>query len=84
MKACETCGRELSKRCKRFCSKQCRGKSDRKPIDLGRLRTLVSMGATGESMAQQLGTSSCKVRRDLRRLGIYRYWTQRRYKKAAA
>lgn len=84
VRLCEICGCEMQNRLKRFCSNVCRGKGDRDPIDTSMLRELVSIGATGQRMANQLGVSSCKVRRDMRRLGIYRYWTQRRYKKVAA
>lgn len=84
LKLCEVCGTRLTSLQKSYCSNVCRGKGDQDPIDVSMLRDLVSIGATGRYMANRLGVHESKVRRDLRRLGIYRYWTHRRFKKYSA
>jgi hypothetical protein len=84
---CAHCSKEFdsSKRRRKgakYCGLSCSNRAKHKPFDAEMVRSLAVAGVTARKMRSLTGIDETRLRRQLRRMGIYRQWTLARFKKA--
>lgn len=81
---CERCTKQFDRRRKkkgfRFCSPKC---ANARKVTAEVLRPYVERGVRAKSIAADLGVEIHAVCRGLRRYGLHREWSLRRFKKCA-
>lgn len=79
--ACEHCGAPAAER---FCSPRCWGLAHRRVIDPTVLAPYIERGVPLLRIAAEMNLDRGFLRAAMIRQGLYKNWTQRRYKKCAA